>query len=579
MIRILPVLGLLMAFLFPIRTEAASTPQDQYLRIYLLIQEAEKLEIAGQKASARERYKISLERLEALQKSNPEWESTIVKYRIKFCSEKVEALKDATDSNPDQIIPPVPSDLVQMEAGAPSSGGGRAMSPSEQINAAASPLIETSGATAAPGATDTSDPSVLKARVRDLETQLAETKERLEQARTEAAQLRTRVNELDDKIRIALEGTTDEKVAMLLKENQDMRSKLSGTEGAIAGLQTGDAASLVNMQEQIKKIQDQLNLTRTENEALQKTNEEYRTRLEDVQKQLAEADARANAANESLRKEVSVLRGIIDRQLKEQARREVAKRMAMEEITALGVESAKLKTQLDILGSPLVELTEEEKALLRAPVAGLSGEGGSFAAPLSDAGADFTNRPRVPSEFRDLAREANELFARQKFDEAAAKYQTILNTYPDSLYALSNIAVVRFQQGNYPEAETHLRRAVQLAPQDAFSHSILGISLYQQGKYDDAVQMLSRAIALDPNDPKTRNYLGISASQKGWQEAAEQECRKAIELDPNYGDAHFNLAVIYATQRPPSLELARRHYNRAVELGIPRDQQLEGMLK
>jgi Flp pilus assembly protein TadD len=227
-----------------------------------------------------------------------------------------------------------------------------------------------------------------------------------------------------------------------------------------------------------------------------------------------------------------------------------------------------------------VELTEDEKALLRQPTAGLSGDQtGNFSASLAETGADFTNRPRVPSEFKDLAREANELFAQGKFDDAAAKYQTILNTYPDSLYALSNIAVVRFQQQNYKEAEVYLRKAVQQSPQDAFSHSILGISLYQQGKYDEAVQMLSRAIALDPNDPKTRNYLGISASQKGWQEAAEQECRKAIELDPNYGDAHFNLAVIYATQKPPSLELARRHYNRAVELGIPRDQQLEGMIK
>jgi Flp pilus assembly protein TadD/predicted nuclease with TOPRIM domain len=577
MTRIASVLGLIFALLMPVRTDAAQTPQDQYLRIYLLIQEAEKLEIAGQKASARERYKIGLQRLEELQKTNPEWESTIVKYRIKFCSDKVEALKDAVDANPDQLVPPVPSDLVQLESGG--SPASRPLSPSERLNAAASPLIETG--TATPGSAVTSDdPTVLKARVRDLETQLAETRERLDQARTEAAQLRTRVNELDDKIRIALEGTPDEKVALLLKENQDLRTKLTSTEGSIAGLQTGDTASLVNLQEQVKKIQDQLNLTRTENEALQKTNEEYRTKLDEVQKQLAEADTRAASANESLRKEVSVLRSIVDRQLKEQARREVAKRMALEELQSLGIESAKLKTQLDILGSPLVELTEEEKALLRAPVAGLAGEeGATFAAPLSEAGADLTNRPRVPSEFRDLAREANELFARQKFDEAAAKYQTILNTYPDSLYALSNIAVVRFQQGKYADAEGHLRRAVQLAPQDAFSHSILGISLYQQGKYDDAVQLLSRAIALDPNDPKTRNYLGISASQKGWQEAAEQECRKAIELDPNYGDAHFNLAVIYATQKPPSLELARRHYNRAVELGIPRDQQLEGMLK
>ena len=103
--------------------------------------------------------------------------------------------------------------------------------------------------------------------------------------------------------------------------------------------------------------------------------------------------------------------------------------------------------------------------------------------------------------------------------------------------------------------------------------------LYQQGKFDEAVQVLSRASALDPNDPKTRNYLGISASQKGWQEAAEQECRKAIELDPQYGDAHFNLAVIYATQKPPAKELSKRHYNRALELGVPRDSQLEALFQ
>lgn len=586
MTRIVCALGLVLALVLPFRAEAAPTPQDQYLRIYLLIQEAEKLEIAGQKASARERYKIGLERLEALQKSNPEWESTIVKYRIKFCKDKLDALKDVSDANPDQVIPPVPPDLVQMAAAAPAPAPApaRELSPTEQMNSAAQPMIETaSGApsAAAAAAGEGPDSGALKSRIRDLETQLAETKERLEEARTEAAQLRTRVNDLESKIRIALEGSTDEKVAMLMKENQDMRSKLSGTEGAIAKLQTsGDSASLVTLQEQVKKIQDQLNLTRTENEALQKANEEYRQKLEDVQKKLAESDAKAASANESLKKEVSVLRGIVDRQLKEQARREVAKRMAMEELKSLGVESSKLKTQLDILGSPLVELSEEEKALLRAPSAALSSEAsGNFAAPLSEAGTDLSNRPRVPAEFKDIAREANELFAQQKFDEAAAKYQTILNAYPDSLYALSNIAVVRFQQGNYKEAEGYLRQAIVLAPQDAFSHSILGISLYQQAKYDEAVQMLSRAVALDPNDPKTRNYLGISASQKGWQEAAEQECRKAIELDPNYGDAHFNLAVIYATQKPPALELARRHYNRAVELGIPRDQQLEGMLR
>ena len=98
-------------------------------------------------------------------------------------------------------------------------------------------------------------------------------------------------------------------------------------------------------------------------------------------------------------------------------------------------------------------------------------------------------------------------------------------------------------------------------------------------RFDEAVSTLTRAATLDPNDPQTHNYLGIACSRKGWQQVAEQEVRKAIELNPNYGDAHFNLAVIYATQNPPGKEMARRHYNSAVQLGLPADPELEKLLK
>jgi Tfp pilus assembly protein PilF len=54
--------------------------------------------------------------------------------------------------------------------------------------------------------------------------------------------------------------------------------------------------------------------------------------------------------------------------------------------------------------------------------------------------------------------------------------------------------------------------------------------------------------------------------------------RKAVQLDPNYGDAHNNLAVIYVSQEPPMAELARWHYQRALEAGQPRNPDLEKML-
>ena len=94
-----------------------------------------------------------------------------------------------------------------------------------------------------------------------------------------------------------------------------------------------------------------------------------------------------------------------------------------------------------------------------------------------------------------------------------------------------------------------------------------------------AIESLTRSLAIDPKNAQAHNYLGIACSQKGWQENAEQEMRKAVEIDPGYADAHFNLAVIYATQKPPAKALAKRHYGLAQSFGMSKDPQLEKLLK
>jgi Tfp pilus assembly protein PilF len=55
--------------------------------------------------------------------------------------------------------------------------------------------------------------------------------------------------------------------------------------------------------------------------------------------------------------------------------------------------------------------------------------------------------------------------------------------------------------------------------------------------------------------------------------------RRAITVNPQYAEAHFNLAVIYATAKPPSIALAKRHYEKALELGSSPDQRLAAMLQ
>ena len=68
-------------------------------------------------------------------------------------------------------------------------------------------------------------------------------------------------------------------------------------------------------------------------------------------------------------------------------------------------------------------------------------------------------------------------------------------------------------------------------------------------------------------------------SEKGQRGPAEAALRRAIQLQPDHAVAHNNLAVVYATQTPPSLALARWHYQKARAAGHPRNAPLEKMLE
>ena len=123
-----------------------------------------------------------------------------------------------------------------------------------------------------------------------------------------------------------------------------------------------------------------------------------------------------------------------------------------------------------------------------------------------------------------------------------------------------------------------LKKAVIAAPNDPFGQSTLGIVYYRMHRYDEALRCLTTAIQLDSKNAAAHNYLGITASQKGYPEAAVDELQKAIALNPNYADAHFNLAVVYATNQPPDKAHAREHYDSAVRLGASPDPALEKLI-
>jgi len=584
----LPIFLLALGSLFTTtyRSEAAASPQDDYLQIYVMINEGDKLSQGGQTSQAREKYEGALNRLEKLKNENPEWEPTIVKYRIKYLSDKLANLKSAPA--PTAAPPPAPASTERPAA--PTASPAPAPAASEAPTAPLPVAKKETPAPAAASSLSSDDPSALRQRIIQLTGDLESARTELKQAKADLDQALSEKKGLQEKLSSG--GSGDANVAALQQENSALRAKLSSTEESLKKAAGGDVAGeMASLRGQVDSLEKKLAEANAKSAELARANDDYKKQIADLTGKLQMAGT-AGKSDSTLAKENAMLRSILDRQLKEQARREAARRLVLDEFKNLAVSTEALKTQMEVLSSPLVALSDEEQNMLKvsapslvapepsAPAAAAAGGTAtlSSAAEKPASPESYAEKPRIPEEFKDTAAKATSLYNEKKFEEATAAYQQILDKYPQSIYALSNLGVVRFQQQKYPEAEKALREAIRVAPNDAFSHSVLGIVLVQQEKYDDAIQILSRAVALDPNDAKTRNYLGISSSRKGLSEAAEQECRKAIELDDSYGDAHFNLAVIYATQTPPAKELAKRHYNRALELGVPKDQELEKLL-
>jgi len=557
----------------PAQVHSAASPQDDYLQIYVMIQEGDKLTAGGQNSQGREKYETAVQRLEKLKNENPEWEPTIVKYRIKYLNEKLDALKSAKDPAPAAKPAPTSPPATATEKPAPSE-------PKSEIPPAPAPA-----STSSPAPVVSDDPSALRQKIISLSGDLESARTELRQAKSELDTAVADKKRLQEKL--SASPSPDANLAKLQDENTSLRGKLTAAEESLKKAAGGEiAGEMTSLRGQVDQLEKKLAEANNKSAELARANEEYKTKIASLTAQLQQAGP-SGKSDTALAKENVMLRSILDRQLKEQARREAARRLVLDEFKNLAVSTDALKTQMDVLSSPLVALTEEEQGMLKFSAPTLVAPEPSAPAPTptlasaaekSEGPETFSEKPRIPDEFKETAAQATSLYNEKKFDEAAAAYEKILVKYPQSIYALSNLGVVRFQQQKYPEAEKALREAIRVAPSDAFSHSVLGIALVQQEKYDDAIQILSRAVALDPSDAKTRNYLGISSSRKGLQEAAEQECRKAIELDEGYGDAHFNLAVIYATQTPPAKELAKRHYSRALELGVPKDTELEKLI-
>jgi tetratricopeptide (TPR) repeat protein len=184
----------------------------------------------------------------------------------------------------------------------------------------------------------------------------------------------------------------------------------------------------------------------------------------------------------------------------------------------------------------------------------------------------------LPTELKAYANAAEEHFAAGDYSAAENDFRKILVVEPQNVYALCNLGVTQIRLNNNEEAAETLLKALAYNYDDDFAHYVRGVALLRSARLDDAVEEIELGLKLNGKNASAWHTLGMIARKRGQIEQARKHFLKAVALDSNCSEAHYNLAIIFATSDPPQLDTARKHYKLAINSGGARNSDLDKWL-
>jgi Flp pilus assembly protein TadD len=604
--RLVALLILMLAAPLP-SARAQQGPDDQYIILYTLMQQADALDGAGQPRQALAQYVQVQGELEKFQKIYPDWNPRIVSFRLNYLAEKIAEvtakLPVVPQSGTPPPAPPAPGAAPPSTSAADLEAQLRALHEQMQQLQSDNTTLQArlkEALVAQPAAIDSRELTRARETIRSLmkendllkvslsqgktgtapggpgpelgalklaELALAEANQKLAEQTARAGKLALENQALQSRVQALLAGP--EAMAALREENELLKKQLADLKPAPDAAEAARLnTELAGARKQIAALQSAAEVGFLERAALENRVKQLQIMAVNTaplpsppQPNQAENEARIRALTQE-RNDLLAKLGEANQELYGRRKQDAAAR-----INVLTDEVNALRARLAVDEAQVIPYTPEELALFRQP-----------APQLANRDAQRKSIKELPGGAAQLVAEAQNYFSARQYDKAEDDYQKILQRDENNGLVLANLATIEMEQGKLDDAEKHITAAVAQSPDDAYNLSILGYLKLREDKYDDALDALSRAARLDPRNPEIENYLGVTLGHKGLRKQAETALRKAIQLDPNYGPAHNNLAVIYINQTPPLVELARWHYQKALDAGQPHNLELEKVL-
>lgn len=406
-----------------------------------------------------------------------------------------------------------------------------------------------------------------EARVAELEQELTDTREQLARVTQERDALRAE----NEQLRAIVELNSPEKTKALLDQNLTLAEQLKRAEQHVAELeaQIGSSADQNTvLSRQLDTARAEADRIRDEMSALYEENMGYRRRVSDLTDRLnaLEADlneqAKKPVADPALAEENRLLREVIEKQRRTLSMQNQGLQLLMDTYRKMKEqrpEVVEAMQKLEDESNP--GLSDADRRLLEAVKAGR-------------AGGDAVREGLQAETLADLAAKA---FTKGRFTAAEQMYRTLYDLQPDHVAGLVNLGTILLYRNKCEEAVSYLEKATRLAPDLAIAAFQSGVAYYRLDRMEEARVMFRRTIELDPANAEAFFYLANIEGITNGAETALKYYAAAVKLRPDLGDAHYNMARLYAEMnRIPD---AARAYDRAVRNGALPDPEFENYLR
>jgi tetratricopeptide (TPR) repeat protein len=581
--------SLIVALLLSLSGARAEGPDDQYISIYNLIQEADKLNSGDQASEALPKYLEAQTALQHFQKGFPDWNAKVINFRLNYVAGKIAAISARLPAP----VAPAPAGAAEKPATPPSAAPTQPAQPAPpgdwevQLNALKDQVSQLRA-----------DKAVLEAKLKEAlavqpaaldPRELARAEEKIRGLLKENDLLKVTLDQEKAKPLPATDTKALDEARQALAEANRKLEEQTRTANALALEKTAlqnklnnlapspsNAAALEAAKKALEdanhKLADQSKLA----SGLAHEKETLQTRLKTLNAE-AEAAAALRAENQLLKKQVADLKAAPPPTAKaEEASRQLAQAQA---------QIAALQSDKEMLRLDKTALEIRVKQLSVPPVT-------QAATPAPATTNDAARIKQLERERDDLQKQlaaANKQIYSRKGKAAAARIAEVesqLATLRDRLevlearqvpYTAEELALFkRPEETKLAQADrTESRKPVKELPPGAVALVAEANRYYANKQLDKAEQTYLQVLQQDKTNVATLANLAAIELDLGHLETAEINVQQAVALAPDDSYSFFVLGRLKFRQR--KYDEAIEAFSRAAKLD-PQDAQVQNFL-